>query len=316
MWRSQSVNSGDDIAGTVASVGPGVRGIREGDRVAAFHIMMTSSGSFAEYAIAPDWLTFHIPEALSYEEAATIPLAAYTAAVALFHDLEFPAPWDSAAKKADKEDVRRPLVVYGASTAVGAYGIKLAKLANIHPVIAVGSKNSEFVTPFLTKDKGDRLVDYTASKTDAELVEAIRAAVKDAGAPDGRAFDAYDCVSEPNTIKLLSEAIAGPPDAHGRKPRLTTVLPGVKAETDESVDVLVTSVGTVHGTSEHEKLLGLTWGQAFSRGLAEGWFTPHPHEVAPGGLGGLEGALKGLKDGTVRGKKMVIRLCETEGVKA
>lgn len=278
--------------------------------------MRAPAGSFAEYAIAPQYLTFPIPEALSYEEAATIPLAAYTAAVALFHDLEFPSPWDKAAKKAGKEDTRRPLVIYGASTAVGAYGIKLAKFANIHPVIAVGSKNSDFVVPFLSPDKGDRLVDYTAYKTDAELVDAIKAAVKDAGIANGRAYDAYDCVSESKTVKLLADVVAGPPDGHGRKPRVTIVLPGIVAEPDKSVDVVVTSVGTVSGGAEHEKLLGLVWGQAFARGLAEGWFTPHPHQVVEGGLGGLEAALKGLRDGSVRGKKMVVRIADTEGVKA
>lgn len=277
--------------------------------------MRAAHGSFAEYAIAPQFLTFPIPEALSFEDAATIPLAAYTAAVAIFHQLEFPSPWDNAAKKAAKDGTRRPLVIYGASTAVGAFGIKLAQFAGIHPIIAVGSKNSEFVVPFLNARKGDRIVDYTAYKSDGELVGAIKGAIKEAGVEDGRAYDVYDCVSEGNTFKLLSQVVAGPPDARGRRPRLTVVLPGKDySEADKSVDVVVTSVGMVSGESEEEKLFGLIWGQAFSRGLAQGWFTPHPHEVVKGGLGGLEGALKGLKEGSVRGKKMVIRIADTEGV--
>ena len=54
-----------------------------GDRVAAFHEMMKPHGSFAEYSIAEAHTTFHIPEKTSFEEAATIPLAAMTAAVGL-----------------------------------------------------------------------------------------------------------------------------------------------------------------------------------------------------------------------------------------
>lgn len=40
----------------------------KGDRVAAFHEMMQPHGSFAEYAIAHDYTTFHLPKTTSFEE--------------------------------------------------------------------------------------------------------------------------------------------------------------------------------------------------------------------------------------------------------
>ena len=46
-----------------------------GDRVAAFHQMNTKGGGYAEVAVVEEQTTFHIPESLSFEEAATIPLA-------------------------------------------------------------------------------------------------------------------------------------------------------------------------------------------------------------------------------------------------
>lgn len=61
-------NSGDDIAGIVESVGDNVIEFRKGDRVAAFHEMMSPYGSFAEYAIAWDYTTFHLPTKTSFEE--------------------------------------------------------------------------------------------------------------------------------------------------------------------------------------------------------------------------------------------------------
>lgn len=61
-------NSGDDIAGIVESVGEGVYEFKKGDRVAAFHEMMKPHGSFAEYAIAWDYATFHLPQGISFEE--------------------------------------------------------------------------------------------------------------------------------------------------------------------------------------------------------------------------------------------------------
>jgi len=40
---------------------------QKGDRVAAFHEMQAPGGSFAEYAIAWEHSTFHIPPSKSYE---------------------------------------------------------------------------------------------------------------------------------------------------------------------------------------------------------------------------------------------------------
>lgn len=63
----EPANTGDDIAGYVAAVGEGVKGFAKGDKVAAFHEMMTPHGSFAEYGIAWDYSTFHLPDATSFE---------------------------------------------------------------------------------------------------------------------------------------------------------------------------------------------------------------------------------------------------------
>ncbi|KAM0280567.1 hypothetical protein ACHAQH_004012 [Verticillium albo-atrum] len=312
MWmeKSNNTNSGDDVAGTVESFGDDVVGFTKGNRVAAFHVMMTPNGAFAEYAIAPANTVFALPSSVSYEEGATLPLAAYTSAVALFDQLEFPSPWDAEARRSGEGKKKRPIIIYGASTAIGAFAIKLAQKANIHPIIAVGSKNSDFVVPFLDAGKGDRIVDYTAYKTSEELVAALKDAFKAAGVEDGRVFDAYDCVSENDTYVTLSKVLAGPPDANGRKPRIAHVLPVDESKADSSVDFTRTVVAHVH----EQPLFGAVWSAAFTRGLGEGWLTPHPYEAVKGGLAGLEGALKGLRDGSVRAKKMVIRIGETEGV--
>ncbi|KAH9209020.1 chaperonin 10-like protein [Leptodontidium sp. 2 PMI_412] len=50
-----------------------------------------------------------------------------------------------------------------------------------------------------------------------------------------------------------------------------------------------------------------------SLGLAAGWFSGHPYEVAKGGLAGLEGALKDLEAGKISTTKYVLRLAETPG---
>ena len=74
-------NPGDDIAGIVHSVGKDVYEFKPGDRVAGLHAFLTENGGFAEYAVAPDWTTFHLQHNVSFEEAATIPVSALTAAI-------------------------------------------------------------------------------------------------------------------------------------------------------------------------------------------------------------------------------------------
>ncbi|KAF4164728.1 hypothetical protein CNMCM6936_008781 [Aspergillus lentulus] len=303
------INSGDDIAGTIEAVGEDVVGFRKGDRVAAFHEMRTAHGAFAEYAVAPYYTTFHIPDSTSYEEAATIPLAAYTSACALFQDLELPEPWSPLAKSAGKKGIKRPLIIYGASTATGAFAIKLAAAANIHPIIAVGSKRSDFIKPFLDETKGDVLIDYTAHLTEESLIKAIQEAVKKGGAPDGRCWKAYDTVSEDKTIRLVTKAIAGPPDATGQRPRVTNIFLKTEVEgSDPSVDIVFSMVGQVHYEDENDKLIGVIWGAAFSRGLREGWLTPHPYMTGKDGLESLSEGLQGLRDGKIRAQKFLTRL--------
>jgi len=61
------INQGDDIAGIVVKVGGNVTEFKPGDRVAAFHEMMSPHGSYAEYSLAWSHTTFHIPERTSFE---------------------------------------------------------------------------------------------------------------------------------------------------------------------------------------------------------------------------------------------------------
>jgi NADPH2:quinone reductase len=65
-----AINSGDDIAGVVYTLGANVSKANEfriGDRVAAFHPMMTKNGAFAEFALAPQHTIFKIPDGTTFE---------------------------------------------------------------------------------------------------------------------------------------------------------------------------------------------------------------------------------------------------------
>jgi NADPH2:quinone reductase len=67
-WFQNPHNSGDDIAGIVEAVADDVTDFRKGDRVAALHELMTPGGSYAEYALAPQYTCFHLPRNISFAE--------------------------------------------------------------------------------------------------------------------------------------------------------------------------------------------------------------------------------------------------------
>jgi hypothetical protein len=69
VFFKQALNTGDDIAGIVHSVGSNVYEFQKGDRVASFHEMMKPHGSFAEYAVGWAHTTFKLPKKTSFEGA-------------------------------------------------------------------------------------------------------------------------------------------------------------------------------------------------------------------------------------------------------
>jgi NADPH2:quinone reductase len=100
--------AGVDAAGEVEAVGAGVAGFKAGDRV-----MVRSKGTFAEYALAEAVLSTMVPERLSWEEAAAVPIAYVTAYEALLQFGHLKAgEW---------------LLIAGASSGVGVASLQIAK---------------------------------------------------------------------------------------------------------------------------------------------------------------------------------------------
>lgn len=234
----------------------------------------------------------------TFIEGAAIPLAAMTAAVGLYANdrLELPQPWSPA-----KESI--PLVVYGASSAVGSYVLQLARESNIHPLICIAGRAQEHVEKFIDRSKGDTIIDYRNG--DKAVIQGIRDALK--GSP---LRHAYDAVSEKNSYINIAEVL------DKTSGRVTLVLPppggwgGKFSEFADTVKQSTTNVGSVHGPLKN---LGYVYFRYFTRGLEEGWFKPQPQEVVPGGLEGIQSALERLKDGTASAVKYVFRISDTPG---
>lgn len=320
------LNQGDDCAGLITAVGSKVRNFRSGDRVAGFHHLNTPHGTYAEFAICPAHTVFHLPESISNEEAATIPLAAFAAAVGLYRNLQLSAPWDRSDKRAPNRDKKIPLVVNSASSAVGSFAIKLAKMnPRIGPIIAIAGASFAFVRAELGVDV---VLDYRSPTIGDDLREALH------GLELNHVFDAANSLA---SVKYLSSVLS---PGGGR--RYTCTLPvglsiygpegkaeaflretgiwyeriwvgdvfGVRLERRDGIGfVQVPAEGKMEGVR-----FGAVMSKVFEMGLVDGRLRGHPYEVVEGGLEGVQCALEELGKGNRGNKKFVTRIAETPGV--
>jgi NADPH2:quinone reductase len=120
-----------------------------------------------------------------------------TAAVGLYLRLYLPEPWLPAASPT-------AIIIYGGSSSVGAFAIKLAQASNLHPIIAVAGSGAGYVETLLSPEKGDAIVDYR--KGDAAVVSGIQDALAKAGVSEVRF--AYDAISEHNSYINISKVLA------------------------------------------------------------------------------------------------------------
>jgi NADPH:quinone reductase-like Zn-dependent oxidoreductase len=121
---------GFDVAGEVAAIGPEVTQFEPGDAVYAM-LDSRHGGGYAEYAAVGDGAAALKPEALSFEQAAAVPLAALTALQAL----------------RDIAEVRpgQRVAVVGASGGVGHFAVQLAADLGAEVTAVAGPERQDFV---------------------------------------------------------------------------------------------------------------------------------------------------------------------------
>ncbi|MCL6633293.1 MAG: NADP-dependent oxidoreductase [Alicyclobacillus herbarius] len=133
---------GWDAAGVVVEVGENVTRFRVGDKV--FTRPATErNGAYAEYLAVEDRLVAPMPANISFEEAASIPLAGLTAWQALV---------DTAGIKAGDK-----VLVHAGAGGVGVYAIQLAKAYGATVATTVSERNHDLVRSL----GADVIIDYT-----------------------------------------------------------------------------------------------------------------------------------------------------------
>lgn len=137
-WRMKSERPGVDLAGEVESVGRAVTRFKAGDAV--FGI---GNGAFAEYACASESKLVIKPEAITFEQAAAIPVAGLTALQGL--------------RDKGKLQPRQKLLIIGAAGGIGTFAVQIAKSIGADVTGVCSTRNVERVRPL----GADRVIDYT-----------------------------------------------------------------------------------------------------------------------------------------------------------
>lgn len=132
---------GADVSGVVVAAGKDVTRFQPGDAV--FGEMGTQLGGLAEYAVASEKLLARKPEALSFIDAAAVPMAGMTALQGL-RDIGGIQPG-------------MKVLIHGASGGVGTYAVQIAKLLGAE-VTAVCSTSKMAQARALG---ADHVIDYT-----------------------------------------------------------------------------------------------------------------------------------------------------------
>jgi NADPH:quinone reductase-like Zn-dependent oxidoreductase len=136
---------GADLSGTVEAIGPGVKAFKVGQAVFG-SVFSASMGAYAEYAIVPEKALELKPDNITFDEAATVPIGARTAYIALF-------------TIADLQE-GQTLLVHGAAGGVGNFAVQLGRWKGAHVIGTASGANVEFV-----KSLGaEQVIDYNETR--------------------------------------------------------------------------------------------------------------------------------------------------------
>lgn len=289
---------GCDYAGIVEEVGSKVKKpFKKGDKVAGFvhgcNSVQHEDGAFAEYIVAKGDLQMHIPETLSFEEAATLGVGISTVGQALYQSLGLAWPTEPL-----KEPV--PLLIYGGSTATGTLAIQFAKLSGYTVVATCSPRNFDLVK----KLGADHVFDYKHPNAAADIRKVT----------DNKLKYVFDTVSTEQSAAFCGEALST--EGGDYSSLLTPKVPrdNVKSRMTLAYTVLGEDMNkfgnAIPAIPENRAFAEKFWAVA-EKLLAEGRVRVHPPSVGAGGLKGVLDGLQLMREDKVSGRKLVYRVSET-----
>ncbi|KIW93555.1 uncharacterized protein Z519_06160 [Cladophialophora bantiana CBS 173.52] len=276
---------GHDIAGEVVEVGEEVTEFKPGARVIAQALGMLTgkpeNGGFQTYTIVQAHAAAPIPQTLSYEDAAVIPLAFSTAVGGLYQDghlaLQLP---QSAYGNTDQT-----LLVWSGSSSVGSAVIQLATASGFDVIATASPTNFDYC-----KSLGATAVFDHADKDIVEKLAARVQSCKMVGA-----FDAFGSKESTHKIAEILSRTGGGFIATVEEP---------PAHLPKNVTCKQMIAAMVPGTDVGKVL----WRDFLPAALASGQFKPAPRANVVGqGLDCIQMGIDKLKKG-VSASKIVVKL--------
>ncbi|KAH0366305.1 oxidoreductase, partial [Aureobasidium melanogenum] len=281
---------GLDVAGEVVEVGSEVSSrLKLGDRVLALAGGVSSNNpsraAFQEYTVVVAKLVTKIPDSLSYNDAAVLPLGLATAACGLFQDDQLALQSPSLSPKSTGQTI----LVWSGASSVGVNAIQLGVAAGYEVITTASPKNFELVRSLGASEVFDHNADP------ATLLEQLTNAFK-AKTLAGVLHTAGDA-SGP--ISICAELFAR---VEGNKFFTTTVLlPEDMPANFKHNRVFATTI-TNNGIGEAIFVDFLT------QALSDGKFKAAPQaEVVGNGLESLQKGVDILRKG-VSAKKLIVTL--------
>ncbi len=213
---------GWDAAGVVEKIGSEVTGHRVGDEVYAYgRLPVVHNGSYAEYIALPANIVAKKPVSLSFEQAASIPLAALTAYQSLF---------DAGGLQSGET-----VLIHAAAGGVGGFAVQLAKQHGATVIGTASPRNHDYLRGL----GADRVIDY--------LTQDFRQVIRE-WYPSGVDL-VYDCVGGDvleQSVEILSST-----------GRLITIAEPAQAETMKAQGLNVQFVFVAPNTRQLEELANM-----------------------------------------------------------
>ncbi|KAL2864124.1 zinc-binding alcohol dehydrogenase family protein [Aspergillus lucknowensis] len=166
---------GNDVAGEVVEVGSAVTRFQVGDRVIGQALAVTpqsnrsAEGAFQLYTVLREHLVAKIPDAVTFQDAAVLPLAISTAAYGLFHSrflgLDLPT-----VPGREVNDASPVVLITGGASSVGTCAVQLAVAAGYRVLSTASPKNHEYVRGLGAAE----VFDYNSPALTRDLVAACK----------------------------------------------------------------------------------------------------------------------------------------------
>jgi len=179
--KGYPIVAGLEISGRIAALGPDVRGVAVGDRVAAFS---EEAGGFAERCVVPAERLARIPDAMSLEVAATFPIQALTA-WHMLHNVSVTKPGDVILLHAIGGGLglfATQLAVQAGATVIGTVGTRAKEKCALEygAALVVNRQDEDFVAAVMAFTRG-RGVDKLIDSTGASILDRSFACIRKLG---------------------------------------------------------------------------------------------------------------------------------------